>query len=67
MRLSNKIRECNARSLIVDTNPDIIHTAHVSISIRSVQTDGKVTEHLLECKKAVSTIAMSLFHVTVNI
>ena len=52
--------------MIVDTTPDLTHTKQLSICLRIVATDGKVTEHLLGCNKAESTTGKSLFEIIVK-
>ena len=54
-----KIKECSAWSLIVDSTPDISHKEQLSICVRVVSS--VVTEHLLFCKRAGSTTASGLF------
>ena len=61
--ITQKIKECQAWSLIVDSTPDIVHKEQLSICVRIVASDGSVTEHLLGCKNTVSTTAKSLFEI----
>ena len=61
-----KIQNCIAWSLIVDSTPDVAHKEQLSICVRIVSTDGLVTEHILACKEANSTTANGLFSVIVK-
>ena len=61
--IAQKIKECQAWSLIVDSTSDIVHKEQLSICVRIVASDGSVTEHLLGCKNTVSTTAKSLFEI----
>ena len=61
-----KIKECRAWSLIVDSTSDITHTEQLSICVRIVGKDGRASEHLLSCQKATSTTARALFEVIVK-
>ena len=61
--ITQKIKECQAWSLIVDSTPDIVHKEQLSICVRIVASDGSATEHLLGCKNTVSTTAKSLFEI----
>ena len=61
--ITQKIKECQAWSLIVDSTPDIVHKEQLSICVRIVASDGSVTEHLLGCKNTASTTAKSLFEI----
>ena len=64
--ITKQINECLAWSLIVDTTPDLTHTEQLSICLRIVAIDGKVTEHLLGCNKTESTTGKSLFEIIVK-
>ena len=64
--ITKQIKECLAWSLIVDTTPDLTHTEQLSICLRIVATDGKITEHLLGCNKAEITTGKSLFEIFVK-
>ena len=52
-----------AWSLIADTMPDVTHKEQLSICVRLVHPNGKMSEHLLElaCQRAVGTTADVLF------
>ena len=52
-----------AWALIADTTPDVAHNKQISICVRIVSTNGNISEHLLACRRAISTTAEDLFGV----
>ena len=63
MKFVQKIKECRAWSIMVDTTPDITDIEQVSICIRIVANSEKSSEHLIGCQEATSTTAAALYGV----
>ena len=59
--IDQKIEDCLAWSLIVDSTLDIAHKEQLSICARVVSKAGCATEHILACKRASGTTANQLF------
>ena len=57
------IEDSAAWALIADTTPDVAHHEQISICVRIVSTNGNISEHLLACRRAMSTTAEDLFGV----
>ena len=61
-----KIKDCLAWSLIVDSTRDIAHKEQLNICVRVVSKAGCATEHILACKRASGTTANELFKVIIQ-
>ena len=61
-----KIKDCNAWPLVVDSTPDVTHREQLSICVRIVGKDGLATEHILACKEESDTAATGSFSVIVK-
>ena len=59
--ISSMIRDCRAWALIADTAPDDTNHEQLSVCVRIVSKDGKVSEHLLFCTRASATTAQVLY------
>ena len=52
--------------LIADTTLDVAHKEQLSICVRLVHPNDKISEHLLACQRAVGTTAEALFRVILS-
>ena len=60
--ISSMIRECRAWALIADTTPHVTKHEQLSVRVRIVSKDGKISEHLLFCTRASATTAQVFYN-----